>query len=174
MKNIILCGFMGCGKSTVGRVLAPLLGMSFIDMDKHIEDEAGLNVSSIFKTHGEAYFRALEAKAAKNLSLVGGLVLATGGGAVLSPENVEVFKSSGFIVLIDVPLEVITARLENDATRPLLNSTSKADNMRSLYIKRMPIYSAVADIVVSNPDNRPEIIIAREIAQKFIKANYNI
>jgi shikimate kinase len=169
MKNVILCGFMGCGKSTVGRALAPLLGMKFVDMDKYIETEAGLSVSSIFKDHGEAYFRVLEAQATKSLSLKGGFVMATGGGAVLSRENVEVFKSCGIIVLIDVPLEIITARLEGDIARPLLSGPSKTDEIRSLYIKRMPIYSSAADFIVSNSDNRSELLIAQEIAKKTIE-----
>ena len=166
MKNIFLCGFMGCGKTSVAKALAILLEMKFFDMDKYIENFAGQSVSNIFKNHGEAYFRDLEASAAKKLSQMENHVVATGGGAVMSSKNVEAFKSNGIIVFIDVPLETIANRLIGDQTRPLLNSDDKDDTMRSLYIRRMPIYRAAADFTVSNTDDRSEMIVAREIIEK--------
>jgi shikimate kinase len=166
MKNIFLCGFMGCGKTTVGQALAEKLGMTFIDMDRQIENTQGESVSDIFKNHGEAYFRALETKTAKELSLMNGVVVATGGGAVMSSENVEAFKSGGIVVLIDVPVEVIALRLHDDTTRPLLKKPDKNEVMRSLYLERMPIYRSAADFTVSNSDNRACQLIADEILEK--------
>lgn len=165
MKNIILCGFMGCGKSTVGKALAPLLNMKFIDMDKYIEGIAKQSVSDIFKNYGEKHFRELEAKAAKELSSKSGLIIATGGGAVLSAANVEAFKSGGIIVLIDVPLSVIAKRLDGDISRPLLRTPDKDDVMLDLYNKRMPQYRAAADFTVINEDDRPETTVAEDIAR---------
>lgn len=165
MKNIFLCGFMGCGKTTVGKFLASITGMKFIDMDVFIEENAGKSVSDIFKNHGEAYFRALETEAAKKLSKMNGLVVATGGGAVISPENTALFKSGGYIVLIDVPLKIISLRLNDDNTRPLLERQDKEAVMSSLYHKRMPAYRAAADYTVENKDNRPGASIASDIAE---------
>jgi shikimate kinase len=165
MKNIYLCGFMGCGKSTVGLALARILNMEFVDMDTFIEERAGQSVSNIFKSEGEPRFRSLETAAAREFSEIGGLVVATGGGAVLSDENVAAFKSGGIIVLIDVPLEVIAARLEGNTTRPLLQGQDKTEAMRSLYNARMPRYRAVCDITITNSDNRDGIFIAKEIAE---------
>ncbi|MDR3644760.1 MAG: shikimate kinase [Clostridia bacterium] len=164
-ENIILCGFMGCGKTTVGRVLASLLGMEFADLDSVIESRADMTVSEIFTSFGEEYFRALEAQAAAELSKRSGIVLATGGGAVLDAGNVALFKSGGRIVFIDVPLETISGRLEGDASRPLLPTDRAA--LRRLYDARQPLYRAAADIVVSNAADAPAPDVAREIVKKL-------
>lgn len=165
MKNIFLCGFMGCGKTTVGQSLASVLKMQFIDMDAFIEENESKSVSEIFEKHGEAYFRALETGAAEQLSKKGGLVVATGGGAVLSPKNAAFFKSGGYIVLIDVPLPIITLRLDGDGTRPLLKRRDKEAVMNKLYNERMPVYRAAADFTVQNSDNRPGDSVACDIAK---------
>lgn len=167
MKNIYLCGFMGCGKSTVGLELAPLLNMKFVDMDTYIESKACENIQEIFKNYGEAYFRNLEQKAAFELSHTGGLVVATGGGAVLSDTNAAAFKAGGLIILIDVPFEILTSRLKDDTTRPLLQKRDKNAAMRALYDTRMPLYRAVCDIAVTNLDDRPGLLMAHEIAAKL-------
>lgn len=164
MKNIFLCGFMGCGKSTVGKELSALIGADFIDMDKYIEQKAGRTVSEIFGQSGEKKFREYETAAAKEISARSGIVAALGGGAVLSAENTAVFKSGGLIVLIDVPLEIIIGRLNGDTTRPLLQSTDKLKIMRTLYEKRMPVYKTAAAVIVSNSDDSPPDVIARKIA----------
>lgn len=171
MKNIYLCGFMGCGKSTVGKELAALLGMDFIDMDTYIENRAGQKIGDIFKLHGEGCFRALEAKAAKELSQQSGFVVATGGGAILSDENVAGFKHSGVIVLIDVPLEIVKKRLAGDKTRPLLQTPDKETALRSLFDARLPRYRAVCDIAVKNEDNRKAADVAHDIAKELKKRN---
>lgn len=146
--NIILCGFMGCGKSTVGLLLSRKLGMSFIDLDTYIEKKQGMSVSEIFAKFGEAYFRKAEKEAARELSEKNGLVIASGGGTVIDKENAEILRSSGKIVLLDLPVELISQRLEGDASRPLLQRPDKEKAMRELYEKRMPLYKAAADIVV--------------------------
>lgn len=168
MKNIVLCGFMGCGKTTVGRALAGILGMQFIDMDEYIEQQAGMKVSEIFSSQGESAFRALETKAATELSEKENLVISTGGGAVLSPKNVEAFRSGGLILLLDVPLEVVRSRLEGDTTRPLLNRPDKDEAMLSLYESRLPLYRAAADLTASNRDDRPAEVFAGELAKMIL------
>ena len=93
-KNIILCGFMGCGKSTVGALLAKKTGMSFIDMDSYIEKKEQKTISSIFEEHGEEYFRALEREAAKELAEKNGLVIAAGGGTLVYQANVDTLRQA--------------------------------------------------------------------------------
>ena len=164
MSNIVLCGFMGCGKTTVGMALARMLEYTFVDMDEYIVQKAGIPVTEIFARFGEEYFRELEAKAARELSARDRLVISAGGGTVLRAENVAVLKKGGVIVLIDVPLAVIQKRLDGDRSRPLLNRPDKGRYMRELFEKRAPVYRAAADIVVSNPRNIPAVKMAEIIS----------
>lgn len=164
LKNIFLCGFMGCGKSTVGTELAALLSMNFIDMDKYIEKSVGKLIPEIFESEGEAKFREYEHSAVKELSGKSGIVVATGGGAVMSHKNVVTMKAGGVLVFIDVPLDIIALRLENDHTRPLLRNPDKLETMRSLYERRMPVYRETADIIIENRDNCPAASVAQRIA----------
>ncbi len=160
-KNIILCGFMGCGKSTVGTLLAKKTGMAFFDLDSYIEKQEKKTVAQIFADSGEAYFRELERNAAKALSEKNGVVIAAGGGTLTFRENVDSLKKSGVIILLDLPVETVAARLKNDTTRPLLNRPDKDKAMKELYDKRLPLYRAAADIVV-NADDSP-MQVCREI-----------
>ena len=153
-KNVILCGFMGCGKSTVGSLLAKKTGMSFVDMDSYIEKKENKTVSMIFAESGEEHFRALERQAAKELSEKSGLVIAAGGGTLVYKENVDVLKKSGRIVLLELPVETVAKRLANDTTRPLLNRPDKDEAMRELFNKRLPLYRAAADVIV-DANNSP-------------------
>lgn len=148
-KNIILCGFMGCGKSTIGNLLSKKTGMSFIDIDSYIEKKENKTVSKIFADSGEEYFRQLEREVSKELSSKTGLVIATGGGTLTYQVNVDAFKKSGKIILLDLPVEIIAQRLKNDTTRPLLNRPDKDTAMRELYNKRLPLYRNAADISVN-------------------------
>lgn len=148
MNNIVLCGFMGCGKSTVGKALAKKRGMKFVDMDDYIEEKQGMKISEIFEKYGESAFRDMEHQACKELSESEGYVIASGGGAFTFQRNVDVFKGKDKIVLIDVPLAVISERLKNDKVRPLLQRPDKEQAMRELYEKRLPVYLKAADIVV--------------------------
>ena len=153
-KNIILCGFMGCGKTTVGENLKKKSGMNLIDTDAYIEKTNNMTVSEIFEKYGEEYFRELEYRACKELSQKRGVIISTGGGALTFERNVKVLKDTGTIILIDVPLEVLKERLKYDKTRPLLQRPDRDRAMKELYEKRMPLYKKAADIVI-NGDNSP-------------------
>lgn len=147
--NIILCGFMGCGKSTVGALLAKKTGMSFVDLDTYIENKTKMTVSKIFEKYGEDRFRAMEREAARELSEKKGIVLAAGGGTLTFEVNVQTLSKSGTIVLLDMPVEEIAERLKNDRTRPLLNRPDKVRIMKELYDKRLPLYRHAADVSVN-------------------------
>ncbi|MBQ1658763.1 MAG: shikimate kinase [Clostridia bacterium] len=147
-KSIVLCGFMGCGKSTIGSLLARKMGMAFVDMDSYIEKKEGKSVSEIFAQSGEEHFRMLEREAAKELAGKKGLVIATGGGTLTFRENVDTLRKSGSIVLLDLPVEAVEERLKYDTTRPLLARPDKSEVIRELYNKRLPLYREAADISV--------------------------
>lgn len=154
MHNIILCGFMGCGKSTVGKNLARKTGRRFVDMDRYIEEKEGMTVSEIFAQYGEDGFRDREHAACEALAQAHNLVIAAGGGALTFARNVEVFRGRDTIVLLDVPLHVIRCRLRNDQKRPLLQRPDKDKVMADLYRQRYPQYRAAADVVVKG-ENTP-------------------
>ena len=153
--NLILCGFMGSGKTTVGRLLAEKTGRRFVDLDRWIEEREGMPVSAIFSKHGEGRFRELERRAADELSLETGLVIAPGGGALLDPESAAALKAGGVVVLLDASLAAVRARLAGDRTRPLLQRADRDAAMESLYSARLPLYRAAADAAVP-ADGTPE------------------
>ncbi|MGE5390296.1 MAG: shikimate kinase [Deltaproteobacteria bacterium] len=141
-KNIVLVGFMGTGKSTVGWRLAQKLHMEFIDMDKEIERITGLSVSDLFRRHGEVRFRSEERVLAAKLAQRGNLVIATGGGVVLHEENIRALGSSGTIIRLEAsPAEILTRVNRKKGTRPLLNKTMSAEDIADLLDKREPLYA---------------------------------
>ena len=167
-QNIILCGFMGCGKSTVGKKLSQALHMDFIDMDQYIAAQAGMEIPEIFSLKGENGFREMEHEAAKALSLRGGCVIATGGGALTFQRNVETFRQNGVIILLNTPLPVLQARLKNDRKRPLLQRPDRHQFIRELYCKRLPAYRQAADLVIK-PKGSPNRVcrqILNALAEK--------
>ena len=147
-RNIVLCGFMGCGKSTVGSLLAGKSGRSYVDMDSHIEKSVGKSVSAIFAEDGEARFRALEREACEALSRKSGLVIASGGGTLVRQENAELLRRTGVIVLLDVPLAELQRRLANDTARPLLQKPNRNAVIEELLGQRLPLYRSAADFAV--------------------------
>ncbi len=169
MKNIVLCGFMGSGKTTVGKALSALTGMPFIDTDAYIEEQAGMSVSAIFEHEGEAGFRARERAACAALSLAGGYVLALGGGAVLNPDNVATLRRGGTVVLLDISVETVKSRLQDDTSRPLLQRPDRDATIDALFAARMPIYKQAADVIVDGeqqPDRVANEICRRITAQR--------
>ncbi len=151
-RHIVLCGFMGSGKTTVGRKVARLTGLPFVDLDRYIEAQEGLTIPEIFAQHGEAYFRDLETKYVTEVTArQEGCVLSLGGGAVLRPENVAAIKRTGLLILLDTPFFRILKNLSYSTGRPLLEKENRAEETRRLYQSRRPIYEQVADCRVRSP-----------------------
>lgn len=160
----MLCGFMGCGKSSVGRRAAALLDREFCDLDIYIEKKEGMTVAEIFAKYGEEGFRQRETRAVEEVARRPGLVVASGGGTVLSTRNVDAFHAKGcLIVFLDAPLAALQERLKNDRRRPLLQVPDRRQVIEELHGKRVPLYRAAADLVVDA--GAPPVIVARRVAQ---------
>jgi shikimate kinase len=144
-QNIYLVGLMAVGKSTVGRMLAARLGYDFYDSDHVIEERAGANVSWIFDVEGEAGFRERETAVIAELTLLEGVVLATGGGAVLREVNRRMLASRGIVIHLDSPLERLLERTEKDKKRPLLSQGDPRETLSRLARERGPLYAEIAD-----------------------------
>ena len=148
-ETIVLCGFMGCGKTAVGKRLAFYTRRPLIDMDAYIEERQGMKIPEIFSRLGEEAFREMEYQAACELAVRKKIIIPAGGGALTFQKNVEAFRKENCrIVLIDTSLKEISRRLRNDTKRPLLQREDKERAMKELYEKRYPLYRAAADIVV--------------------------
>ena len=135
--TIFLCGFMGCGKSTVGKKLADILQCDFTDMDEYIEQQAGKKIPAIFAEHGEPYFRDLETQAVRELSSRSG-VIACGGGAMLRERNAQIAQEHGSVILLDVPFSVCYERIRN-TDRPLVRNNTP-QQLENLYYQRAVLY----------------------------------
>jgi len=144
-QNIFLIGLMAVGKSTVGRQLAEALKMPFFDADEEIERRAGAEISWIFDVEGEIGFRQREAAIIDELTQHQGIVLATGGGAVLLEENRRCLAARGIVVHLDSPIEKLIARTRRDTKRPLLQGSDPAAKLRELQLQRGPLYAEIAD-----------------------------
>ena len=160
--NIVLSGFMGSGKTTVGRRLAAALDMQFVDMDLYIEKKTGMTVKEIFAEYGELRFRALETETVKELAQSNHFVIATGGGTLMQPQNVEGFhQGGGTIYYLDVPLAALQERLKNDKRRPLLQTPDRRAVIERLLNERRPKYLASADVVVDA--GAPTVVVVERI-----------
>lgn len=168
MRNVVLCGFMGCGKSTVGRRLAGQTGRRFVDMDNYIEQQAGMTVAAIFERYGEGDFRRREREACAALAKESGLVIAAGGGALTFAENAAVLGETGDIVLMTVTPETVLRRLEGDVTRPLLARPDKEAAVRELMAKREPLYRRAATLQV-DANGDPDAVAAAILAALPVK-----
>ena len=152
--HIFLIGFMGSGKTTIGKELARLLDREQVDMDQLIETETGLTVSEIFQRYGEEYFRDLESNLIQRLAADTDLkVICTGGGVVLRDENIYWMKKSGALVLLNAHPEEIYRRIADDSSRPLLKNRMDVEKISEMMLSRMPFYEKAADIFVET-DNR--------------------
>lgn len=146
--NIFLVGLMGAGKTSVGRTLAKRLRKSFYDMDQEIERSTGVKVPLIFEIEGEAGFRARESKALANLVQHKDIVLATGGGAVLSEHNRRLLSEHGTVIYLRAAPRDLWQRTRHDKNRPLLQTDDPLAKLQELFEQRDPLYREVADIVV--------------------------
>jgi len=160
-KNIVLIGFMGTGKTVTGRVIAERTGMELVDMDSIIEERAGKPISDIFATDGEPAFRRMERELARELSQREGLIISTGGGIILNPDNTADLEKTGLTVCLTASPETIFQRLENDTTRPLL-SGDKKEQISDLLETRKPLYDAIAHQIDGDrldPEGRADAIL---------------
>lgn len=166
-KNLVLVGFMGSGKTTVGRALSALTGCPLVDCDEQITRDSGKKVTEIFQTEGESGFRRRETALLQELCSreQEGIIYSTGGGVVISPENRKYLKKLGTVVLLDITAETVIQRLGKDSTRPLLQGPDRVKKVRTLLVRRQDAYHQAADLVVDagsgTPDSIAEEIIAR-------------
>jgi shikimate kinase len=162
-RNIYLVGPMGAGKSTIGRVLAAELHLSFRDSDKVIEDRTGADIPWIFDMEGEEGFRDRESAVLDELSKGQDVVIATGGGIILRTQNREMMKSSGYVCYLTASIEQLVERTARDKKRPLLQVENPRQKIIDLIALRDPLYREAADFVI-NTDRRPPKLVAQEIA----------
>lgn len=159
MKNIYLTGFMGCGKTSVGRVLSAKLGCDFIDLDQAIVREAGISIKEIFSSQGEPAFRLLESQTLAKISTRSGVVVSTGGGVVIAPENRAIMRQSGSIVNLTASVEAIAARLAGDSERPLLEGDASIERVRNMLAGREKFYQD-ADLRIDTTTKTVEAVAA--------------
>lgn len=166
--NIILIGFMGSGKTSVGEQLSQLLEMEFVDTDNLIVDKSGISINEIFEIHGEDYFRKLEMETIKDLETHRNTIISCGGGVVLKPENIKSLKQNGSLIWLKARPEEIYNRISNDKTRPLLKNDFSVDYLHKTLQARLALYQHSKNIEVDTNGKTIEEI-CNEIIGKLIK-----
>ncbi|MDB2448731.1 shikimate kinase AroK [bacterium] len=167
--SIILIGPMGSGKSTIGRLLSSRLGLTFIDSDREIEARSGANIPWIFDLEGEAGFRDRETAVLAELVEEGQQVIATGGGAIIRPENRELLKSKGQVVYLQTSVEQQLVRTAKDKNRPLLRGPDPEGTLRRLAAERRPYYEATAHLTINTNGLSPRTVVREIIKQLNLK-----
>ena len=163
--NVAIFGFMGVGKSSVGRLVAEALGMEFVDLDETIVADAGKGIPEIFEERGERGFRELEKEATRRVAARDGVVIACGGGTVLDEDNLGALRRNSRMILLTADPETILRRVETDGdTRPLLSAEEKVEPIARLLGERMPRYIEAADKAVDT-SGKPQAQVAREIIE---------
>jgi len=162
--NIFLIGPMGSGKSAVGRQLARLLRFTFYDSDADIETKTGVDIAYIFDKEGEAGFRLREKESVERLTRLDGVVLATGGGAVIDADNRRVLAERGTVVYLETSVDQQLERTRHGRHRPLLNDTDPQEKLKELMLRRAALYKEIADLTVSTNGRRVQLV-AEEIYQ---------
>ena len=170
LSNIFLVGPMGAGKSAVGRQLARMLQLEFHDSDAVVEQRTGVDIAFIFEKEGEAGFRRRERDVIHALTALEGIVLATGGGAVLDPDNRAVLASRGRVVYLDASVEQQLERTRLSNHRPLLETPDPAGRLAELMQERAPLYRELATLVVAT-DGRMVREVAQEIRHRLAAPN---
>ena len=168
-KNIVLIGYMGCGKSTVGRKAAKAMEYTFLDTDSMIEKEEGMAISRIFEEKGETYFRNKETELIKRLiSGNRGNIIATGGGLPMTEGNPELLKELGTVIYLKAEYETLLRRLSNDKVRPLLRGVNLKEKIKTMLEIRGPVYESCADLILQADHMSFYEIICR--IEKILKA----
>lgn len=165
--NVVLIGFMGCGKSTIGIKLSYRLRKPFLDTDKLVEKKENCTIKEIFQNEGEASFRKKETGVLQELidRKTNNYVIATGGGLPIQPQNLPLLKQVGTVVYLRVKPETVYARLKHDKTRPLLQGDDPQKKIRDLLAQRSTMYEKAADVVIDTDQKSFEEIL-REIVEK--------
>ena len=161
-NNIFLIGLMGSGKTTIGKLLSKKLDKLFFDSDQVIEERLGVKVPLIFEYEGESGFRERESNVLKDLVAKKNIILATGGGVILSSKNRELLSSNGVVIYLKADYENLAKRMENDKSRPLLQGKEIIPTLKKLFITRDPLYTSIADYEV-NTKNKKAYQIEKEI-----------
>jgi shikimate kinase len=169
MKNIVLTGFMGTGKTKVGKELSRLLNMKLIDVDTEIEKSEKMTINDIFKQFGESRFREIESEMLKKLSGYKKSIISTGGGVVLRQGNIDALKKNGIIICLMAKPETILKRTCNNNDRPLLQVENPIERIEKLLNFRKPFYEK-ADIIIDTEDKAP-LQIAEEIIETIKDRN---
>lgn len=159
-KAVFLCGFMGCGKSTIGKLLANKLDCGFTDMDNYITEKLGMSIPQIFAEKGEDYFRNTETEVIGELAEKGG-VIACGGGAMLRKTNADIANAGGTVVFIDVPFDTCYKRISGDENRPLVMNNTK-EELNLIFEGRAPVYREHSAVTADGSGS------PMEIAEKII------
>jgi shikimate kinase len=161
---------MGSGKTAVGRHLARLFHFTFYDSDTDIEAKTGVDISFIFEKEGEAGFRVRERESIERLTQLEGIVLATGGGAVIEPQNRRVLAERGVVVYLETSIEQQLERTRHARHRPLLNDTDPEEKLKELMLRRAALYAEIANLTVST-DGRRVQVVAEEIQAELRRAH---
>jgi shikimate kinase len=162
--NLFLVGPMGAGKSAVGRQLARMLHLDFVDSDEEIEKRTGVDIAFIFEKEGEPGFRQREVKVIDELSQLDGIVLATGGGAIVDPASRSRLGARGFVVYLNTSVQQQVERTSRGRERPLLENGSKTEVLEELMAIRDPLYREIADLIIDT-DGRRVQAVARQIQE---------
>lgn len=165
-SNLFLIGPMGAGKTTIGRQLASQLRLPFIDSDHEIEERTGVSIPTIFEIEGETGFRERERTVIDHLSLQNGIILATGGGAVLHEENRRHLMARGLVIYLHCLPRQQFERTRHDKNRPLLQTEKPLERLTQLFEQRDPLYRSIADLVVAT-GNRQTAQVVKEIVRYF-------
>jgi len=163
-RNIFLVGPMGAGKSTIGRQLAQQLHMEFLDSDSVIEKRTGADISWVFDVEGEEGFRKREENIIDELTQEQGIVLATGGGSVMSKENRNRLSARGIVVYLETTIDKQFARTQRDKKRPLLHNGEPRKTLEDLAVIRNPLYEEIADYVIHTDDQSAKVVASKVIA----------
>lgn len=165
--NIVITGFMGSGKSTIGRLLAKKLGWKFYDCDDLIIQKTELSIDDMFRLYGEVKFRIVESDILSKLMKLDGVIIATGGGAITRYRNVEVIKRNGIVIYLFADITILYERIKKDrAKRPLLSKENYFNDMARLISMREDLYKKIADITIDTSDRLPQQSI-KEITVKL-------